>query len=96
MRLSTFGKPRVISCAELFTKHIALPRGCLDAIIDLLAANGIRHRLRDERRNGMPIGARFLGTLTADQHSAADALMSHDTGVLGPQQPSARPWLPAS
>ena len=59
MRLSTFGKPRVISCAELFTKHIALPRGCLDAIIDLLAANGIRHRLRDERRNGMPIGRGF-------------------------------------
>jgi superfamily II DNA or RNA helicase len=82
MRLSTFGKPRVISCAELFTKHIALPRGCLDAVIDLLVANGIRPRLRDERRNGMPIGARFLGTLTADQHSAADALMSHDTGVL--------------
>jgi len=25
MRLPTFGKPRVISCAELFTKHIALP-----------------------------------------------------------------------
>ena len=30
MRLPTFGKPRVISCAELFTKHIALPRGCID------------------------------------------------------------------
>ena len=42
MRLSTFGKPRVISCAELFAKHVALPRGCLDAIIDLLVANGIR------------------------------------------------------
>jgi hypothetical protein len=82
MRLSTFGKPRVISCAELFTKYIALPRGCLDAIIDLLAANEIRPHLRDERRIGMPIEARFLGTLTTDQHSAADALMSHDTGVL--------------
>ena len=30
MRLPTFGKPRVISCAELFTRHIALPRGCLN------------------------------------------------------------------
>ena len=82
MRLPTFGKPRVISCAELFTKHIALPRGCLDAIVDLLVVNGIRPHVRDERRNGMPIGAQFLGTLTADQHSAADALISHDTGVL--------------
>ena len=36
MRLPTFGKPRVISCAELFTKHIAFPRGCVDAALDLL------------------------------------------------------------
>ena len=82
MRLPIFGKPRVISCAELFTKHIALPRGCFDAVIDLLIANGIRPELRDERYGGVPLGTRFLGTLTADQHSAADALMSHDTGVL--------------
>ena len=82
MRLPTFGKPRVISCAELFTKHIALPRGCFDAVIDLLIANGIQPELRDERYGGVPLGTRFLGTLTADQHSAADALMSHDTGVL--------------
>ena len=30
MRLPTFGKPRVISCAELFAEHVALPRGCFD------------------------------------------------------------------
>jgi superfamily II DNA or RNA helicase len=82
MRLPIFGKPRVISCAELFTKHIALPRGCFDAVIDLLIANGIRPELRDERYGGVPLGTGFLGTLTADQHLAADALMSHDTGVL--------------
>ena len=82
MRLPTFGKPRVVTCAELFTKHIALPRGCFDAVIDLLTANGIRSELRDERYSGVPLGTRFLGTLTADQHLAADALMSHDTGVL--------------
>ena len=33
MRLSTFGKPRVISCAKLFSKHVALPRGCLDDLL---------------------------------------------------------------
>jgi superfamily II DNA or RNA helicase len=82
MRLPTFGKPRVISCAELFTKHIALPRGCFEAVIDLLTANGIRPELRDERYSGVSLGTRFLGMLTADQHSAADALMSYDTGVL--------------
>jgi hypothetical protein len=29
MRLSTYGKPRVISCSESFPEHIGLPRGCL-------------------------------------------------------------------
>ena len=73
MRLPTFGKPRVISCAELFAKHIALPRGCFDAAFDLLAANRIRPDLRDERCNGTPIGTRFR-TLTQDQFAAVDAL----------------------
>jgi superfamily II DNA or RNA helicase len=82
MRLPTFGKPRVISCAELFAKHIALPRGCLDAALDLLTSNGIRAELRDERLSDTPLGTRFLGTLTLEQQKAADALRSHDTGVL--------------
>jgi superfamily II DNA or RNA helicase len=82
MRLPTFGKPRVISCAELFARHIALPRGCLDAVFDLLISNGIQAELRDERFNGTPLATHFLGTLTTEQQAAADALMLHDTGVL--------------
>ena len=82
MRLPTFGKPRVISCAELFATHIALPRGCLDAALDLLTINGIRPELRDERQDGMSVQTRFLGTLTPEQKIAADALMAHDIGVL--------------
>src|SRR6266545_3181657 len=82
MRLPTFRKPRVISCAELFAKHVALPRGCVDAALDLLTANGIRPELRDERYGGTPLGTRFLGTLTKEQQTAADALTAHDTGVL--------------
>jgi hypothetical protein len=30
MRLSTFGKPRIIACAEDFPSYVGLPRGCLD------------------------------------------------------------------
>jgi hypothetical protein len=38
MRRSTHDKPRIISCAELTSHHIALPRGCFDAVLDLLAS----------------------------------------------------------
>jgi hypothetical protein len=37
MRLSTFGKPRVISCAEDHPLYIGLPRGCLDELLRLLS-----------------------------------------------------------
>ena len=82
MRLPTFGKPRIISCAELFAKHIALPRGCLDDAIDLLAGLGIKVDVRDERQQGTPLGIQFIGELTLEQEVAAGALLAHDTGVL--------------
>jgi superfamily II DNA or RNA helicase len=82
MRLPTFGKPRVISCAELFSKHIALPRGCLDDLMGLLGDVGVTAELRDERQQGQPLAARFLGELTSEQNDAAAALLKHETGVL--------------
>ncbi|MGY3614540.1 TOTE conflict system archaeo-eukaryotic primase domain-containing protein [Bradyrhizobium sp. USDA 10063] len=82
MRLPTFGKPRVISCAELLSKHIALPRGCLDDLLILLRDTAISANLRDQRQQGRPIGTRFLGELTPEQEKAAAALLVHETGVL--------------
>jgi superfamily II DNA or RNA helicase len=82
MRLSTFGKPRVISCAKLFSKHIALPRGCLDDLIRLFEDVGVKAKLRDERQQGRPLASRFLGELSAEQKKAVAALLKHETGVL--------------
>lgn len=82
MRLPTFGKPRVISCAELFSHHVALPRGCLDEVRNLLTEVGITVQVRDERQQGKPIEARFLGELLPEQDAAATRLFAHDTGVL--------------
>lgn len=82
MRLPTFGKPRIISCAELFPRHIALPRGCLDDLLDLLAKAGIAAERRDERQTGRDLAVRFMGTLTPEQEKAATALLAHEAGVL--------------
>lgn len=82
MRLPTFGKPRIISCAELFSKHVALPRGCLDDVLSLLSDIGVTVELRDERQQGARLGARFLGELTPEQDAAARDLLKYDTGVL--------------
>jgi hypothetical protein len=82
MRLPTFGKPRVISCAELYSKHVALPRGCLDGLMDLLDSVGVAAELRDERQQGQLLAVRFLGEPTSEQSEAAAALLKHETGVL--------------
>lgn len=82
MRFAVWDKPRIIGCAENYPHHIALPRGCLDAATELLAANGIRCDFQDERYGGLPIEAAFAGTLRVDQEVAAAAMLQHDTGVL--------------
>jgi superfamily II DNA or RNA helicase len=75
-------KPRVIGCAENYPRHIALPRGCLDAAQDLLRENSIRCDLKDERNAGEPIDVRFVGTLRADQEAGAAAMLRNDVGAL--------------
>ncbi len=82
MRLPTFDKPRIISCAELFPKHIAIPRGCLDDLLKFLSDIGVRALLRDERQQGKQLDTRFLGELTPDQNEATAALLKYDIGVL--------------
>jgi superfamily II DNA or RNA helicase len=84
MRLPTFGKPRIISCAELHPRHVALPRGCLDEAIELLKIHRAAGILEDHREIGkpLPMELSFQGELRRPQLKAFDALVPHDHGVL--------------
>jgi len=82
MRLSTFGKPRVIACAEDYPRHIGLPRGCLDPAVSLLESIGIRVELEDERFAGKSLEVDFHGSLRPDQETAAVAMLNEDIGLL--------------
>ncbi|MGH8455374.1 MAG: TOTE conflict system archaeo-eukaryotic primase domain-containing protein [Stenotrophobium sp.] len=82
MRFSVWDKPRVIGCAENFEKHIAIPRGCLDDALALLAVNDIKATLRDERMTGTPLSITFNGALRPEQEAAARAMLAHDIGIL--------------
>ncbi|HEV2971082.1 MAG TPA: DEAD/DEAH box helicase family protein [Pirellulales bacterium] len=82
MRLPTYGKPRVVACAEDHPLHIGLPRGCLDDAQKLLADLGIEMIVRDERMAGIPLDVKFLGELQPGQLAAAEAVLAHETGVL--------------
>ena len=83
MRMSTFGKPRVISCAEYYSQHIALPRGCQDELISLFDELKIKAVIQDERFAGQDIGGiAFQGQLTDEQNLAVNKLLEHDIGTL--------------
>jgi hypothetical protein len=48
MRVSTYGKPRVMACAEDHAHHIGVPRRCLDDVRKVLTDLGVRTTIRDE------------------------------------------------
>jgi superfamily II DNA or RNA helicase len=82
MRLSTFGKPRIIACAEDFPSYVGLPRGCLDDALELIKSHNIKPELSDERFGGASINVAFKGELRPLQQEAAQKLFAHGYGIL--------------
>ena len=82
MRLSTAMTPRVISCFEEHSRHIALPRGCQEKLAILLQQYGSKLKIDDKRHSGEPLDAQFNGKLTIIQKEAVKALCKHDIGIL--------------
>lgn len=82
MRLSVWNKPRIIGCAQNFPQHIGIPRGCWDAVQDLLNEYKITPQVQDERFAGVNLDVNFLGNLRPDQDAAIHALLPHDSGIL--------------
>jgi len=82
LRLPTYGKPRIICCAEDHSRHFALPRGCLDDVRALLSESNIKVFVNDERFAGDPLELTFQGELRPEQKTAARKMLAHDTGVL--------------
>lgn len=82
MRLSTFNKPRIISCADDFQEYIGLPRGCETDLFTLVSDPKTTVNITDKRNNGANIDVNFVGYLRNEQPVAVAELLKHDTGVL--------------
>ncbi|MBY3433671.1 DEAD/DEAH box helicase family protein [Rhizobium laguerreae] len=81
---SVWNVPRVISAAEIFPAHIALPRGCLDNALALAEQYGATVDLTDVRYEGteLPTSVKFKGELRPRQVAALEKLLPHDIGVI--------------
>jgi len=82
MRLSTYGKPRVISCGEVFPEHIGLPRGCMEEVVRVFKSHHINVEVHDERTAGRQIDVTFQGELRPEQRDAIEQVLAHDQGIL--------------
>ena len=82
MRFSVWDKPRFISCAENYGEFIGLPRGCLEAVQELLEGNGIGCVIDDKRGCGEAIEVSFSGVLRPEQGGALKAMLGFDCGIL--------------
>jgi superfamily II DNA or RNA helicase len=82
MRLSTFNKPRIISCADETEDYLCLPRGCETDLRNLLKEINVKTDLVCKTNTGRKIDVSFNGTLRDDQPAAVGELLAHNTGVL--------------
>ena len=73
---------RYVDKSQLLAKHIRVPRGCSDAVLELLAYYEIEKRVQDERLSGTTLQADFTGELLPEQKEASAVLIAYDTGVL--------------
>ena len=83
LRFSTHGIPRFISCARIEQGYLAIPRGCLDEALELLAENKIVVQVDDQREGGAKLKAiKSLVKLRKNQQAAVRAMSKHDAGIL--------------
>ena len=82
MRLSTYGKPRVIACGRETADYLVIPRGCREASFALLAAHNAAIEVDDRREAGVRQGFAFHGALRDAQTLAVREMLRHDDGIL--------------
>ncbi|MFO7657787.1 MAG: DEAD/DEAH box helicase family protein, partial [Bacteroidales bacterium] len=82
MRLSTYDKPRIISCADETAEYLCLPRGCEADLTIVFEELNIEVNRTDKTNQGKKIHVEFTGNLRKEQSLAVDKILEHDTGVL--------------
>lgn len=82
LRFPTINIPRFIFCGEEHDDKLVLPRGTLHEIEKLVSKAGGKISIIDRRPAPATTDLSFIGTLTATQSAAVDAMLGHEEGVL--------------
>ena len=82
MRISTFNKPRIISCSEKTNDYLCLPRGCEADLIDLANKFNVKISWSDKTNNGKSIDVHFNGVLRGEQPLSIEKMLENNNGIL--------------
>lgn len=82
MRFSTWKTPRFIFCGEVQPDYLLLPRGSLDACLEIVKKAGSSVVLRNVKPQFKKIKATFSGELSLSQKKAVSQICAHEIGVL--------------
>ena len=81
-RLPVYNIPSIISCSEVTDEYLCMPRGCEDAVIDLLQSNLVPYEVEDKTNAGHSVDVSFKGNLYPHQAEAVQSMLLHNTGIL--------------
>ena len=83
MRLSTYGHPRIITCADETKGYLCLPRGCEEELAAGFNSSKVKCKIIDKTNHCKKIDVEFNGELRDElQYSALEKLLSNDIGIL--------------
>lgn len=81
-RLTVYNIPSIISRSEITEEYLCLPRGCEDAVVELLRSNLVPFEIDDKTISGHSIDVSFNGMLYPHQAEAVDTMLCHNIGIL--------------
>ena len=81
-RFPTYNIPRYLFSGEIHRDRIVLPRGCIEAAIELFAECGSRLEIEDRRLKPKGIRIVFEGKLFPQQKTALNKILDHEHGIL--------------
>jgi len=82
MRIPTYNKPRIISCADETEEYLCLPRGCESDLTAIFKKLDLDFILIDKTNAGKSINVEFNGSLRDEQPYALNELLKFSNGVL--------------
>ncbi|ABR47957.1 type III restriction protein, res subunit [Alkaliphilus metalliredigens QYMF] len=82
MRISTYGKPRIISLCDETSEYLCLPRGCEVDLVNLSKEYKIPIEWKDERFYEKTINVEFSGSLREEQEKPVNEMLQFHNGVL--------------